>query len=81
MTRSAGKIHLSPEALDYLDSILAGAMDEARLVLIYHDDLSIEGDGGCNRCTHPTCVGFIAGGGAMCKRPTCHHSFFSHRIF
>lgn len=75
------KSRLSPPALDYLDSILAGAMAEARAVLVDHFDIDEEGNGGCNRCTHPTCVGFIAGAGAVCMRPTCHHSFFSHRVF
>jgi hypothetical protein len=81
MTLSAGKSHLSPQALDYLDSILAGAVAEARVVLVDHEDIDEQGDGGCNRCTHPTCVGFIPGAGAVCKRSSCHHSFFSHRIF
>ncbi|WP_433196727.1 hypothetical protein ACQP1G_45060 [Nocardia sp. CA-107356] len=81
MTLSEGKSQLSPQALDYLDSILAGAVAEARVVLVDHNNFDEDGDGGCNRCTHPTCVGFIPGGGAECKRPTCHHSFFSHRVF
>ncbi|WP_327094980.1 hypothetical protein OIE68_33650 [Nocardia vinacea] len=81
MTMSEGKSQLTPQALDYLDSILAGAVAEARIVLVDHEHMGEDGDGGCNRCTHPTCVGFIPGGGAVCKRPTCHHSFFSHRVF
>ncbi|MEV4129731.1 hypothetical protein [Nocardia sp. NPDC049707] len=80
MTLSGGRAQLTPQALDYLDSILAGAVDEARVV-VDHDNMGTEGDGGCNRCTHPTCIGFIPGDGAVCKRPTCHHSFFSHRVF
>lgn len=81
MTLSGGKTQLTPQALDYLDWILAGAVDEARAVVVDHDNMGADGDGGCNRCAHPTCIGFVPGAGAICKRPTCHHSFFSHRVF
>ena len=48
MTLSGGKPPLTSKALDYLDSILAGAVAEARVVLVDHDHMGEDGDGGCN---------------------------------
>lgn len=72
------------EALDEAEAILGEALERARTRLraagVEHNPPREDGDFGCDLCD---CAHFQRSGptSLKCKRPSCGHSFFRHRVF